>query len=86
MKPLNVSICLLTAAARLLHFVAPNHTAQMLHKGLSELVNASRKLKRFPDQRLQWLRKQYVSLYQVSSEFLVHIFVKTEDRVILKKV
>ena len=54
-----------SASDRLLHFVAPNHTAQALHKGLSELVNATRKLKRFPDQRLQWLRRQYVSLYQV---------------------
>ncbi|XP_047464842.1 1-phosphatidylinositol 4,5-bisphosphate phosphodiesterase epsilon-1 isoform X3 [Mugil cephalus] len=53
-----------TTDNRLLHFVAPNHTAQMLHKGLSELVNSARKLKKFPDQRLQWLRKQYVSLYQ----------------------
>lgn len=59
----------LTFAFRLLHFVAPNHTAQMLHKGLSELVNATRKLKKFPDQRLQWLRRQYVSLYQVNSFF-----------------
>uniref|UniRef100_A0A668A3T9 Phosphoinositide phospholipase C n=1 Tax=Myripristis murdjan TaxID=586833 RepID=A0A668A3T9_9TELE len=55
---------LTTTDNRLLHFVAPNHTARMLHKGLSELVNATRKLKRFPDQRLQWLRRQYVSLYQ----------------------
>lgn len=60
----------LTIAIRLLHFVAPNHTAQMLHKGLSELVNATRKLKKFPDQRLQWLRRQYVSLYQVDFSFL----------------
>lgn len=52
---------------RLLHFMAPNHTAQMLHRGLSELVNATRKLKKFPDQRLQWLRRQYVSLYQVNA-------------------
>ncbi|XP_077406391.1 1-phosphatidylinositol 4,5-bisphosphate phosphodiesterase epsilon-1 isoform X2 [Vanacampus margaritifer] len=55
---------LTTTDNRLLHFVAPNQTAQMLHKGLSELVNATRKLKKFPDQRLQWLRRQYVSLYQ----------------------
>ncbi|XP_058477625.1 1-phosphatidylinositol 4,5-bisphosphate phosphodiesterase epsilon-1 [Solea solea] len=53
-----------TTDNRLLHFVAPKHTAQMLHKGLLELVNATRKLKKFPDQRLQWLRRQYVSLYQ----------------------
>lgn len=55
---------------RLLHFVAPNHTAQMLHRGLSELVNATRKLKKFPDQRLQWLRRQYVSFYQVNASVL----------------
>uniref|UniRef100_A0A672JF31 Phosphoinositide phospholipase C n=1 Tax=Salarias fasciatus TaxID=181472 RepID=A0A672JF31_SALFA len=58
-----------TTDNRLLHFVAPNHTAQMLHKGLSELVNATRKLKKFPDQRLQWLRKQYVSLYQEDNRY-----------------
>lgn len=65
---------LLTSAIRLLHCVAPNHTAQMLHKGLSELVNATRKLKKFPDQRLQWLRRQYVSLYQVNSFFHASTF------------
>uniref|UniRef100_A0A3Q4BGW2 Phosphoinositide phospholipase C n=1 Tax=Mola mola TaxID=94237 RepID=A0A3Q4BGW2_MOLML len=58
-----------TTDNRLLHFVAPNHTAQMLHKGLSELVNATRKLKKFPDQRLQWLRRQYVSLFQEDGRY-----------------
>uniref|UniRef100_A0A3Q3BAX8 Phosphoinositide phospholipase C n=1 Tax=Kryptolebias marmoratus TaxID=37003 RepID=A0A3Q3BAX8_KRYMA len=58
-----------TTDNRLLHFVAPNHTAQTLHKGLSELVNATRKLKKFPDQRLQWLRRQYVSLYQEDGRY-----------------
>uniref|UniRef100_H3DNJ9 Phosphoinositide phospholipase C n=1 Tax=Tetraodon nigroviridis TaxID=99883 RepID=H3DNJ9_TETNG len=58
-----------TTDNRLLHFVAPNHTAQMLHKGLSELVKATRKLKKFPDQRLQWLRRQYVSLYQEDGRY-----------------
>ncbi|CAL8281840.1 unnamed protein product [Merluccius merluccius] len=58
-----------TTDNRLLHFVAPNHTAQALYKGLSELVNATRKLKKFPDQRLQWLRRQYVSLYQEDGRY-----------------
>ncbi|XP_056881029.1 1-phosphatidylinositol 4,5-bisphosphate phosphodiesterase epsilon-1 isoform X2 [Takifugu flavidus] len=58
-----------TTDNRLLHFVAPNHTTQMLHKGLSELVTATRKLKKFPDQRLQWLRRQYVSLYQEDGRY-----------------
>ncbi|XP_034564652.1 1-phosphatidylinositol 4,5-bisphosphate phosphodiesterase epsilon-1 isoform X2 [Notolabrus celidotus] len=58
-----------TTDNRLLHFVAPNHTARMLHKGLSELVDATRKLKKFPDQRLQWLRRQYVSLYQEDGRY-----------------
>ncbi|XP_075884265.1 1-phosphatidylinositol 4,5-bisphosphate phosphodiesterase epsilon-1 isoform X2 [Nelusetta ayraudi] len=58
-----------TTDNRLLHFMAPNHTAQMLHRGLSELVNATRKLKKFPDQRLQWLRRQYVSLYQEDGRY-----------------
>ncbi|XP_067343734.1 1-phosphatidylinositol 4,5-bisphosphate phosphodiesterase epsilon-1 isoform X4 [Channa argus] len=58
-----------TTDNRLIHFVAPNHTAEILHKGLSELVNANRKLKKFPDQRLQWLRRQYVSLYQEDGRY-----------------
>ncbi|XP_028991292.1 1-phosphatidylinositol 4,5-bisphosphate phosphodiesterase epsilon-1 isoform X2 [Betta splendens] len=58
-----------TTDNRLLHFVAPDHTAQMLHKGLAELVSATRKLKKFPDQRLQWLRRQYVSLYQEEGRY-----------------
>uniref|UniRef100_A0A3Q2YJB7 Phosphoinositide phospholipase C n=1 Tax=Hippocampus comes TaxID=109280 RepID=A0A3Q2YJB7_HIPCM len=58
-----------TTDNRLLHFVAPDHTAQMLYKGLSELVNASRRLKKFPDQRLQWLRRQYVGLYQEEGRY-----------------
>ncbi|XP_076007670.1 1-phosphatidylinositol 4,5-bisphosphate phosphodiesterase epsilon-1 isoform X2 [Genypterus blacodes] len=58
-----------TTDNRLLHFVAPQHTAHMLNKGLSELVNATRKLKKFPDQRLQWLRRQYVSLYQEDGRY-----------------
>lgn len=55
-----------TTENKLLHFVAPKYTAKMLFDGLMELMNAIRKMKRFPDQRLQWLRKQYVSLYQVN--------------------
>uniref|UniRef100_A0A672RBZ3 Phosphoinositide phospholipase C n=1 Tax=Sinocyclocheilus grahami TaxID=75366 RepID=A0A672RBZ3_SINGR len=58
-----------TTDNRLLHFVAPKHTAQMLHEGLQELLNAIRKIRKFPDQRLQWLRKQYVSLYQEDGRF-----------------
>lgn len=60
-----------TTDNRLLHFVAPKHTARMLHKGLQELLSAIRKIRKFPDQRLQWLRKQYVSLYQVH----LHLFI-----------
>lgn len=55
-----------TTDNRLLHFVAPSHTARVLYEGLTELVNAMRKLRKFPDQRLTWLRRQYVSLYQVA--------------------
>lgn len=54
-----------TTENKLLHFVAPKYSAKMLFHGLLELIKAIRKMKRFPDQRLQWLRKQYVSLYQV---------------------
>ncbi|KAJ8284855.1 hypothetical protein COCON_G00037050 [Conger conger] len=53
-----------TTDNKLLHFVAPKFTARMLYDGLKELVSAVRKMKRFPDQRLQWLRRQYISLYQ----------------------
>uniref|UniRef100_A0A673ZX93 Phosphoinositide phospholipase C n=1 Tax=Salmo trutta TaxID=8032 RepID=A0A673ZX93_SALTR len=52
-----------TTDNRLLHFVAPRHTACILYEGLVELVNAIRKLKKFPDKRLHWLRRQYVRLY-----------------------
>ncbi|KAJ8361500.1 hypothetical protein SKAU_G00180250 [Synaphobranchus kaupii] len=58
-----------TTDNKLLHFVAPRHTARMLHDGLADLVSAVRKMKRFPDQRLQWLRKQYVSLYQEEGRY-----------------
>ncbi|XP_061911649.1 1-phosphatidylinositol 4,5-bisphosphate phosphodiesterase epsilon-1 isoform X2 [Entelurus aequoreus] len=66
---LSILYGLNTTDNRLLHFVAPNHTTQMLYKGLSELVNATRKMKKFPDQRLQWLRRQYVSLYQEEGRY-----------------
>ncbi|TRY59920.1 hypothetical protein DNTS_013444 [Danionella cerebrum] len=73
MNPSENGITLLyglhTTDNRLLHFVAPKHTARMLHKGLLELLNAIRKIRKFPDQRLQWLRKQYVSLYQEECKF-----------------
>ncbi|KAI4893550.1 hypothetical protein NFI96_004194 [Prochilodus magdalenae] len=58
-----------TTDNRLLHFVAPTHTASILYEGLQELLSALRKIKKFPDQRLQWLRKQYVSLYQEDAKF-----------------
>ncbi|MEJ1276418.1 phospholipase C epsilon 1 [Cricetulus griseus] len=56
-----------TTDNRLLHFVAPKHTAKMIFSGLLELTTAVRKIRKFPDQRQQWLRKQYVSLYQGES-------------------
>ncbi|XP_031761806.1 1-phosphatidylinositol 4,5-bisphosphate phosphodiesterase epsilon-1 isoform X3 [Xenopus tropicalis] len=58
-----------TTDNKLLHFVAPKYTARTLYDGLLELTKAVRKIKRFPDQRLQWLRKQYVSLYQEENRF-----------------
>ncbi|XP_076856802.1 1-phosphatidylinositol 4,5-bisphosphate phosphodiesterase epsilon-1 isoform X2 [Brachyhypopomus gauderio] len=58
-----------TTDNRLLHFVAPKHTAGVLYGGLQELLSALRKIKKFPDQRLQWLRRQYVSLYQEDGRF-----------------
>ncbi|XP_042312772.1 1-phosphatidylinositol 4,5-bisphosphate phosphodiesterase epsilon-1 isoform X3 [Sceloporus undulatus] len=58
-----------TTENKLLHFVAPKYTAKMLFDGLLELISATRKMKKFPDQRLQWLRKQYVSLYQEDGRY-----------------
>ncbi|XP_026877695.2 1-phosphatidylinositol 4,5-bisphosphate phosphodiesterase epsilon-1 isoform X4 [Electrophorus electricus] len=58
-----------TTDNRLLHFMAPKHTAGVLYGGLQELLSALRKIKKFPDQRLQWLRRQYVSLYQEDGRF-----------------
>lgn len=56
-----------TTDNRLLHLVAPGHTARMLYEGLQALCTAVKRMKRFPDQRLQWLRRQYISLYQVKA-------------------
>ncbi|KAG2461974.1 PLCE1 phosphodiesterase, partial [Polypterus senegalus] len=56
-----------TTDNKLLHIVAPAYTAKMLYDGLQQLVSAVRKMKKFPDQRLQWLRRQYISLYQGDS-------------------
>ncbi|KAL8187122.1 UNVERIFIED_CONTAM: 1-phosphatidylinositol 4,5-bisphosphate phosphodiesterase epsilon-1 [Gekko kuhli] len=58
-----------TTENKLLHFVAPKYTARMLFVGLLELMKAIRKMKKFPDQRMQWLRKQYVSLYQEDGRY-----------------
>ncbi|KPP79148.1 1-phosphatidylinositol 4,5-bisphosphate phosphodiesterase epsilon-1-like [Scleropages formosus] len=58
-----------TTDNKLLHFVAPKYTARMLYEGLVELVSAIRKMKKFPDQRLQWLRRQYVNLYQEDGKY-----------------
>ncbi|KAG8552291.1 hypothetical protein GDO81_004471 [Engystomops pustulosus] len=58
-----------TTENKLLHFVAPKYTAKTIYDGLLELTRAVRKIKNFPDQRLQWLRKQYVSLYQEDNRF-----------------
>ncbi|XP_025047490.1 1-phosphatidylinositol 4,5-bisphosphate phosphodiesterase epsilon-1 isoform X2 [Alligator sinensis] len=58
-----------TTDNKLLHFVAPKYTAKILYDGLLELTKAVRKMRKFPDQRLQWLRKQYVSLYQEDGRF-----------------
>ncbi|XP_063290642.1 1-phosphatidylinositol 4,5-bisphosphate phosphodiesterase epsilon-1 isoform X3 [Pelobates fuscus] len=58
-----------TTDNKLLHFVAPKYTAKTIYEGLLELTKAVRKIKHFPDQRLQWLRRQYVSLYQEDNRF-----------------
>lgn len=58
-----------TTDNKLLHFVAPGYTVRMLYEGLRELASAARKIRRFPDQRLQWLRRQYINLYQVHCQW-----------------
>uniref|UniRef100_A0A8C4RUG4 Phosphoinositide phospholipase C n=1 Tax=Erpetoichthys calabaricus TaxID=27687 RepID=A0A8C4RUG4_ERPCA len=58
-----------TTDNKLLHIVAPAYTAKMLYDGLQQLVSAVRKVKKFPDQRLQWLRRQYISLYQEDGKY-----------------
>nr|XP_023698097.1 1-phosphatidylinositol 4,5-bisphosphate phosphodiesterase epsilon-1 isoform X2 [Paramormyrops kingsleyae] len=58
-----------TTDNKLLHFVAPGYTVRMLYEGLRELASAARKIRRFPDQRLQWLRRQYINLYQEDGRY-----------------
>ncbi|XP_075697533.1 1-phosphatidylinositol 4,5-bisphosphate phosphodiesterase epsilon-1 isoform X2 [Rhinoderma darwinii] len=58
-----------TTENKLLHLVAPKYTAKTIYNGLLELTKAVRKINNFPDQRLQWLRKQYVSLYQEDNRY-----------------
>ncbi|XP_077992111.1 1-phosphatidylinositol 4,5-bisphosphate phosphodiesterase epsilon-1-like [Glandiceps talaboti] len=49
---------------RLLHFVAPTCTARLWYRGLKALVDANRKQQKcFPDRRIQWLQKQYLTLF-----------------------
>ncbi|XP_046885850.1 1-phosphatidylinositol 4,5-bisphosphate phosphodiesterase epsilon-1-like isoform X2 [Hypomesus transpacificus] len=58
-----------TTDNRLLHFVAPTNTARLIHSGLQALLDAIRKIRKFPDQRLQWLRRKYVNLYQEDGRY-----------------
>uniref|UniRef100_A0A8C7HPK2 Phosphoinositide phospholipase C n=1 Tax=Oncorhynchus kisutch TaxID=8019 RepID=A0A8C7HPK2_ONCKI len=58
-----------TTDNRLLHFVAPRNTARMVYAGLESLLAVHRTMRRFPDQRLQWLRRKYVNLYQEDGRY-----------------
>uniref|UniRef100_A0A4W5NXT3 Phosphoinositide phospholipase C n=1 Tax=Hucho hucho TaxID=62062 RepID=A0A4W5NXT3_9TELE len=58
-----------TTDNRLLHFVAPRNTARMVYSGLQALLAAHRRMRRFPDQRLQWLRGKYINLYQEDGRY-----------------
>ncbi|XP_030643378.1 1-phosphatidylinositol 4,5-bisphosphate phosphodiesterase epsilon-1-like [Chanos chanos] len=58
-----------TTENRLLHFVGPTYTLRMLCEGLEQLLHAVRRMKKFPDQRLQWLRRQYINLYQEDGRY-----------------
>ncbi|XP_063047306.1 1-phosphatidylinositol 4,5-bisphosphate phosphodiesterase epsilon-1-like isoform X3 [Engraulis encrasicolus] len=58
-----------TTENKLLHFVGPTHTVRTLHDGLGRLIAGLRRMRRFPDQRLHWLRRQYVNLYQEDGRY-----------------
>ncbi|XP_045067497.1 1-phosphatidylinositol 4,5-bisphosphate phosphodiesterase epsilon-1-like [Coregonus clupeaformis] len=58
-----------TTDNRLLHFVAPRNTARMVYSGLQALLAVHRRMRKFPDQRLQWLRRKYVNLYQEDGRY-----------------
>ncbi|KAJ8013828.1 hypothetical protein DPEC_G00033850 [Dallia pectoralis] len=58
-----------TTDNRLLHFVAPRNTCRMVYAGLQALIAAHRRMRKFPDQRLQWLRRKYVNLYQEDGRY-----------------
>uniref|UniRef100_T1IQR7 Phosphoinositide phospholipase C n=1 Tax=Strigamia maritima TaxID=126957 RepID=T1IQR7_STRMM len=48
---------------RVLDFIAPMHIASLWYNGLLEVVRSLKCQQRLSDQRLQWLREQYLQLY-----------------------
>ncbi|ESO98394.1 hypothetical protein LOTGIDRAFT_114718, partial [Lottia gigantea] len=51
------------AENRKLHFIAPEHTANIWCQGLHSLVTAAKHLQEQVDKRIQWLKVQYLQLY-----------------------
>ncbi|XP_078455752.1 1-phosphatidylinositol 4,5-bisphosphate phosphodiesterase epsilon-1 isoform X1 [Lampetra planeri] len=67
LRPLTLLHGAGTTDNRSLHFLAPKQTASQLTDALRLVATALRGLKRYPDQRLYWLRKQYTALFQEGS-------------------
>uniref|UniRef100_S4RFG9 Phosphoinositide phospholipase C n=1 Tax=Petromyzon marinus TaxID=7757 RepID=S4RFG9_PETMA len=65
LRPLTLLHGAGTTDNRALRFLAPKQTASQLTDALRLAATALRGLKRYPDQRLYWLRKQYAALFQV---------------------
>uniref|UniRef100_UPI003590261E 1-phosphatidylinositol 4,5-bisphosphate phosphodiesterase epsilon-1 isoform X2 n=1 Tax=Myxine glutinosa TaxID=7769 RepID=UPI003590261E len=57
-----------TTECHQVHFLAPPHTTHELRKVFAALISIVRRARNFVDQRLAWLRRQYVALSQVSSQ------------------
>ncbi|XP_075922078.1 1-phosphatidylinositol 4,5-bisphosphate phosphodiesterase epsilon-1 isoform X1 [Petromyzon marinus] len=67
LRPLTLLHGAGTTDNRALRFLAPKQTASQLTDALRLAATALRGLKRYPDQRLYWLRKQYAALFQEGS-------------------
>uniref|UniRef100_A0A8C4R3L8 Ras-GEF domain-containing protein n=1 Tax=Eptatretus burgeri TaxID=7764 RepID=A0A8C4R3L8_EPTBU len=55
-----------TTECHQVHFLAPPHTTHELRKVFAALIAIVRRARNFVDQRLAWLRRQYIALSQTS--------------------